>query len=1008
MKLPLRLLLLLAVACTAWPSHAADTTKPWITSASTTRCGSVEADVLFSEQVTDASAQAAANYALSGGATIQSATLLADKRTVHLTLSSPPVGSQALTVNNVADLAGNTIAANAQVSVPFRAAPLAGLVGTYYDQNGTAAAYFTGKTLTRLDSTIDFDWSSGSPDSSIPADQFSVRWTGLILVPTSGTYDFELVADNGVRLYVNDAEIISHWLTVSNTYYATVTGLTAGNYIPLTLEFYEESGIAVSKLRWKPPGSSSYVTVPASNLFHCQNEALSLNHFNISASGSQSTCAPASVSITAIDNTGNTYVDYAGSITLGTSTGRGDWSAGGSPAPVGTLDNGSANDGAASYAFNASDAGIVKLKLAETLAQDVVVTVTNALVSGASASNTLAFRDNAFTFAEDASNKISGSDVAVAGRPHDYTASLIRKDPSTGSCGVATDYTGSRALKMWRTDSNGTWTAPTVSATSIPSSQPASNNLTLSFTSGVASFMLDTTDIGRYGLNLQDDTPSQTSSTVSGSSNTLTVRPFAIVVQGLTQGSNGNPGGSSSTDGMFAKAGVNFQATVGAYRWTAAMKSNGTDANDDGLPDSSATLANTTAGLLAPSFSSTVTLSTVSGSQTPAGGILGTLSGGSITGFSGGSATATMQYSEVGSFLFATTSVVSNFIGSGLSLTPTVFNASGAQSARVGRFTPAGFTVGTVSLTNRSDITCASSKNFTYLGQNFQLKFTLTAVNGAGVRTKNYTGLFAMLDVTSATAWQLGGVDGSTRFLTSGSSPRLALGTSSGAWGTGSSGGTASNVTLVAAAQRGATPDGPFTASFGIAPVDSDGVAMSSYNLDTDTVSGYDRTLLTTVPLRYGRLKLSNAVGSQGRVLNMPLTAQYWMDGSFQTNTSDHCTSVPPASVSFGNHRKTLTAADTTLTNSSILVANGVTTLLLAAPSGNHSGTVDVALSLDTVADNACLQPWTPGKAATAGAGLAFLRGGWCGSGYDKDPAARAAFGVFHGTDRLVDQRENY
>jgi hypothetical protein len=212
---------------------------------------------------------------------------------------------------------------------------------------------------------------------------------------------------------------------------------------------------------------------------------------------------------------------------------------------------------------------------------------------------------------------------------------------------------------------------------------------------------------------------------------------------------------------------------------------------------------------------------------------------------------------------------------------------------------------------------------------------------------------------------------------------------------------------------RGSAPDGPFSARFGIAPVDSDGIAMGSYDLDADSsVSGNDRTLLTTVPLQYGRLKLSNAVGSQGRVLNVPLTAQTWSSGSFATNTDDQCTAVPLASVNFGNHRKTLAAADTTLSNSSLQVQNGIVFLKLAAPSAGHSGTVDIALSLDSssATDTSCLQPWTPaaGKAATQGASLAYLRGGWCGATYDKDPAARAAFGVFHGTDRVLYQRENH
>ena len=996
-----------------------DSSGPLITSAEV-RCGATTSvEVVFSEQLDSSSAQTAGNYSLSGGYSVTAATLRPDRKTVWLTVSPAITGTTALTVSNVGDVATpmNAITGSSSVGVSSSTGIASGLNGTYYDQNGTPQSYYTGNTVTRTDSQINFLSSSGSPVGGIPADYFSARWKGLIQFSSAGSYGFSTSFDNGGRVYLSDALFMDNWDSGGGT---TAVSKSVG-YEPITVEFYEGSGTFAAQLKWTTPGSSTYVAVPANRLYHCVMNALS--RFTVSAASSScSTCACTDIviTLTAVDASGNTFNTYTGTVTLSTSSGRGDWSAGAGPAPSGTLDNGTANDGAATYTFAPADLGVVKLKLTDSAAQNLVVTASDTTVAGSSTTTgTLSFRDHAFSFAEDAANKISGSDIAVAGRPHNFTVSVIKKDPSTGSCGIATDYTGSHLLKLWRSDSNGSWTAPTATtpattALTVPASQPASGNVTMAFTSGAASLTLGTTDIGRYGLSLQDDSLSYASTTVSGDSNTLTVRPFAIVVQGLTLGGNGNPGGSAATEGVFGKAGSSFQATVGAYRWQSAMLTNGTDANDDGLPDSGATLANTTAGGLAPSFSSTVALSALASSHTPTDGRLGTLSNGSVAGFSGGSATpATLKYSEAGSFALSTSGVVSDFLGSGLSLDATVFNASGVQSARVGRFTPAYFSVSSISLTNRINISCTFGKFFTYLGENFQLKFTLTAMNADDSRTRNYTGSFAKLDPSSVSAWNLGGVDGSTSFLSTGSSPRLSLGTAVGSWGTGSSGGFATAVTLSAAALRGSAPDGPFTASFGIAPVDSDGVAMGSYDLDADSsVSGYDRKLLTTVSLQYGRLKLSNAVGSQGRVLNVPLTAQTWSSGSFATSSGDHCTTVPPASFSFGNHRKTLTAADTTVTNSSSLqLQYGVAFLKLAAPSAGHSGTVDVALSLDgtSATDNSCLQPWTPaaGKTATQGANLAYLRGGWCGATYDKDPAARAAFGVFHGTDRVLYQREN-
>ena len=730
-------------------------------------------------------------------------------------------------------------------------------------------------------------------------------------------------------------------------------------------------------------------------------------------SGSGSTCADSSLTVRACANAAcsTLLTTYTGTVLLSTSSVRGDWSAGTGPVPQGTLANGTANDGAASYVFSALDAGSARLRLAHTLAQDVTVTGTDSLLPATSRTSTaIAYRDNSFVLAEDGSGRITGADVAVAGRPHDYTVSLIKKDPATGSCGVATDFSGSRTLKMWRTDSGGSWTAPSVvsPALSVPAAQPGASNLTLSFTNGVAGFDLGSSDIGRYALNLLDDSLSYAGTAVSGSSNTLTVRPFALVVQAIKQTSTDNPGGSLPGDAVFTTAGARFQATLGAYRWSAAMTGNGTDADNDGTPDAGATLANTTAGGLAPSFNSTVSLVPLAASQTPAAGVMGTLNNGSISGFVGGTVTPTnLSYTEVGSFALDPVGVTANYLGSGIALDATVFNVSGVQNTRVGRFIPARFALSGGALTPRVNAGCSPASGFTYLGENFQLQFTLTAQNALGATTLNYHGSYAKLDPTAASGWQLAGIDGSTAFLSAGAGARLSLGTSTGSW----SNGVAAGITLGAAALRASSADGPFNASFGIAPVDSDGVSLVSHDIDTALPAGNDHTRVATVALRFGRLRLMNGIGSQDRPLGLPLVAQYWNGSAFADNTLDNCTQIPAAAVNFGNYRKTLTPADTSIAATPVTLAAGRASLVLAKPAAGRSGTVDVAISLGGTSTHAsCLQPWTPGSgdSATVGAGLAFLRGAWCSASYDKDPSARASFGLYRGADNLIHQRENY
>jgi hypothetical protein len=367
------------------------------------------------------------------------------------------------------------------------------------------------------------------------------------------------------------------------------------------------------------------------------------------------------------------------------------------------------------------------------------------------------------------------------------------------------------------------------------------------------------------------------------------------------------------------------------------------------------------------------------------------------TAFSAGVATVSnLAYSEVGIITLTPSVASGSYLGAGA--------VSGTASGNVGRFVPARFAVSAGSATNRSALGCSPASTFSYLGENFRLGFTLTAQNLSGGTTANYTGSFAKFDPTAAANWNLAGLGGSTTFSTG--SGRLSLGSSTGSWAAG----VVSGATITANASRAATPDGPFAASFGIAPTDSDGVAMAAYDLATTSGGASDRTLVTALNLRFGRLRLSSAIGAADRALSLPVLAQYWTGTAFDANTLDSCTALPTTALSFGNLRRTLTTADTTASGP-VTLAAGAGSLRLAAPGGGRSGTFDVALSLGASAtDASCLQPWTPGTGdvATAGANLAYLRGAWCGSTYDKDPSARASFGMQRTQDYLVYRRENF
>ena len=105
-------------------------------------------------------------------------------------------------------------------------------------------------TLTREDADLNFDWYTGSPADSLPADNFSARWTKYIDV-SGGNYRFTATADDGIRVYVDGRLIIDQWYDHPPQTFTADTTLSAGHH-ELMVEYYEHGGFAVAKVSYEP------------------------------------------------------------------------------------------------------------------------------------------------------------------------------------------------------------------------------------------------------------------------------------------------------------------------------------------------------------------------------------------------------------------------------------------------------------------------------------------------------------------------------------------------------------------------------------------------------------------------------------------------------------------------------------------------------------------------------------------------------------------------------------
>jgi hypothetical protein len=138
-----------------------------------------------------------------------------------------------------------------------------GLTGNYFNnQTLTSPA-----TLVRIDPTVNFNWDVGSPDPSIPADHFSVRWTGTVRATVTGNYTFATTSDDGIRLSVGGVQVINDFTDHGPTTDTSgAVALNGGQFYTVTLEFYEDTGGAEAILMWTPPGGGQSA-IPQSALY---------------------------------------------------------------------------------------------------------------------------------------------------------------------------------------------------------------------------------------------------------------------------------------------------------------------------------------------------------------------------------------------------------------------------------------------------------------------------------------------------------------------------------------------------------------------------------------------------------------------------------------------------------------------------------------------------------------------------------------------------------------------
>lgn len=709
--------------------------------------------------------------------------------------------------------------------------------------------------------------------------------------------------------------------------------------------------------------------------------------FTINHDGVGIHCAPERIAVNVIDaNAGTPLLGYNATVRLDTQTGRGTWTR---VAGAGAFADGAADDGVATYTWPLGESqAVFDLSYpAGPAALDVdVEQVSDSGIRDTDAEGLLVFGPSGFTVTAAALSNPPGAIAPfatpqTAGGSFALHVAAYGQTPSDPTCGIIEDYTGAKNLAIWTQHVNPAagLVAVTVDGVAVAASEATAAPQSVTFTAGQAVLAVKYKDVGALRIALEDDSltdPDELPGGVRGATATFVVRPANFRVSGIAaaDGTPAAPGVVDAAGPVFAAAGAPFRATVEAL-----------DLDGDPVPsygrESPAETARLIADLVAPAGGDNVAVTGAAGD------------------FSAGTGTGTdFRWRQVGIVRLRGGVGDLDYLGAG-------DVAGSLASQNVGRFVPHHFTA--VANVPRFATACAAG-GFTYQGQGFVYSvppvLTATARADDESVTTNYEGAFFKL--ATATLANRTYTDPAGPLDTGGLPPADAdpvvvqsgdgVGTLTFASGAGPNPGLAYLKVL---------PRTPFDAhvDLSIDVLDADGVAAANPVTVSDIEFDVGREI------RYGRIRIANAVGSELVDLPVAMLAEYYRDGQgFVPNVADTCTTG--VTVALGGFTENLAAGETCVRDSGGPGASGSGCAAAAPPALRFASPPASPL----MPGNFNLRLAAPGAGNNGGVTIGATVPSWLEFDWntltlgDESPSGQATFGIYGGERKQIYTREIY
>ena len=159
------------------------------------------------------------------------------------------------------------------------------------DKNGLHARYFNkekmnnqkGKLIERTDTWIGFDIKSDHKIDKLNPNAFSINWSGSLLPPETGSYNFRISTPNGARLWLNNTDqrsdpLVDAWVSSNNKMRSVEKSifLLGGHSVSLYLDYvsYKEKESSI-RFEWKPP-HGTWQPIPQRYLFPKRSQIVAI------------------------------------------------------------------------------------------------------------------------------------------------------------------------------------------------------------------------------------------------------------------------------------------------------------------------------------------------------------------------------------------------------------------------------------------------------------------------------------------------------------------------------------------------------------------------------------------------------------------------------------------------------------------------------------------------------------------------------------------------------------